>query len=158
MAQIEFVARALLTHGQWLLLCRSEKRGYYYLPGGHIESGEAAADALSREWLEETGSADLRVGALAAIVECAFEAKKRRHHELNLVFHVEQRRAKRSATPPPICSAEPKIAFEWVRLHDLANHDMRPHAIADWLQHGFRRSRGVIHLSSITQATRRKRR
>jgi ADP-ribose pyrophosphatase YjhB (NUDIX family) len=87
--EIEVIARGCLVHGCHVLLCRNVKHGYCYLPGGHVEFGESAAQAVAREFVEESGLR-VRVGELALVSEGAFATKKRWHHEVNLVFHVEQ--------------------------------------------------------------------
>ena len=46
---IELIARGVFVRGGAVLLCQNVKHGYYYLPGGHVEFGEAAAVALARE-------------------------------------------------------------------------------------------------------------
>lgn len=139
---IEVIARGLWVVDGSVLLCRSVQKGYLYLPGGHVDPGEGAAVALAREFVEETGAA-VSVGGLLAVAEARFTAGKREHHELNLVFHVEQ-----SGSLPPtggatgtggvggcprIVSLEPDIAFEWVRMGELGRRDVRPGALRGWL-------------------------
>lgn len=129
-AKIEILARGLLVAGNHVLLCRNVKHGYRYLPGGHVEPGEAAADALAREFMEESGVA-VRAGGLLLTSEHGFMQKGRPRHEIDLVFLVE---------PPPSLvpsdawpSLEPDIAFDWVALSDLGDADLRPASISDWL-------------------------
>lgn len=126
---IEIIGRGVLIHDGRVLLCRSVEHGYSYLPGGHVEFGEAAATAVEREFEEETGLR-VRAGALVLVTEALFSARGKEHHEVNLVFHAEPQ----EGTPPPsIASREPDIAFEWVELAKVAEHDVRPAAIRDWL-------------------------
>lgn len=128
-ATIEILARGLLFHGERVLLCRNVKHGYRYLPGGHVEPGEAAATALAREFLEESGVA-VRVGELLCVTEGGFVQKGRPRHEVNLVFHVEHG----SGNPPAAFpSLEPDIAFDWVDASDIPDADLRPAALRDWV-------------------------
>ncbi len=126
-----------------MLLCRNVKHGYCYLPGGHVEFGESAAGALAREFLEESGLR-VRVGDLALVSEGAFPTKKRWHHEINLVFHVEQVAGESKARskpgtgtkldlPPAIKSREDWIDFAWVELAAVPETDIRPVAAKAWL-------------------------
>ncbi len=136
---IEIIARGCLLHGSYVLLCRNVKHGYCYLPGGHVEFSESAAGALAREFLEESG-VRVRVGELALVSEGAFPTKKRWHHEINLVFHVEQvggtpastNRASQTA-PPVIKSREDWIDFAWIELAAIPETDIRPVAAKAWL-------------------------
>jgi ADP-ribose pyrophosphatase YjhB (NUDIX family) len=131
---IEFIARGCLIHGSRVLLCRNVKHGYAYLPGGHVEFQESAASALAREFLEECGL-PIRVGGLALVSEGVFPARKRMHHEVNLVFHVEQTsaRSENRDGPLPVESREPGISFEWIELAAIPETDVRPIAAKAWL-------------------------
>jgi 8-oxo-dGTP diphosphatase len=127
---IEVIVRAALFRRGYVLLCRNLESGHSYLPGGHIEFGESAAAALARELREE---ADLVAHnlSLALISENSFEAQGRKHHELNLVFHVEHLDSE--AEDRPVISREPTIAFEWVDLASIQDLDVRPPAVKAWL-------------------------
>ncbi len=57
MNEIEVIARGLCIRDGKVLLCRHIKQAYNYLPGGHVEFGESATDALAREMMEEAGVA-----------------------------------------------------------------------------------------------------
>ena len=141
---IEIIARGCLLHGSHVLLCRNVKHGYCYLPGGHVEFGESASAAVAREFLEESGLRVL-VRDLALVSEGAFPTKKRWHHEINLVFHVEQQgaselhRKSKPGTrtthdlPPTIKSREDWIDFTWVELAAIPETDIRPIAAKAWL-------------------------
>jgi len=130
----EFIARGLLVHKGQVLCCRNIKSGYCFLPGGHIEFGEKAADALSREFKEETGL-DSTIGPLLLTTEQCFNDGKKVHHELNVVFHVEQLGP--AQTPPDnVPTIEEKIDFVWVDLAQIPESDVRPHEIKAWLMSG----------------------
>lgn len=126
---IEVIGRGVLVRDGRVLLCRSVEHGYSYLPGGHVEFGEAAARAVEREFEEETGL-QVRAGGLALVTEAAFSTRGKDHHEINLVFHMEPP----TGTPPPaVHSREAEIAFDWVDLAAVGERDVRPPAIRDWL-------------------------
>lgn len=137
---IEFIARGLWLHGSRALLCRNLDKDYLYLPGGHVEFGESAGEALEREFLEEAG---VRVasGRLVLVTEGVFETRKRWHHEINLVFHVELGGSGTSggvelSEPPTVRSREKGIGFEWVDLAAAVDLDIRPLAVKAWLAAG----------------------
>ena len=131
---IEFIARGLLIHQGRVLFCRNLKSGYCFLPGGHVEFAETASMALIREFKEETGL-ESRVGPLLLTTEQCFDDGKKVHHEMNVVFHVEQLGP--SKTPPEsVPSIEDKIDFVWIDLAELPETDIRPDEIKAWLMSG----------------------
>ena len=132
--EIEVIARGLVLRGGDVLLCRNVDRGYLFLPGGHVEFGEPAADALAREFAEESDLA-VRVGPLLLATEGGFEQRGKRHHEINLVFHVEPARG---PAPDRVTSRERQIAFDWTPLAAVLERDVRPQAIQAWLAAGGR--------------------
>lgn len=128
---IEIIARGLLVGGSRILLCRN-KRGIWFLPGGHVEFGEPAATALAREFVEETGMV-MKVGPCVLIQEHIFDQGGEHHHELNLVFHVEPSTKNPQPKEGDVISLESGLAFEWVDLAALSDLDLRPIAIKAWL-------------------------
>ncbi len=140
-AEIELIARAVILHGGFLLLCRNVRAGHAFLPGGHVEFNEPAADALRRE-LREEAALDARIGPCLLVGESSFTQKDRLRHEINLVFHGELLPPSSSApigTPPPVRSLEPHIAFEWFPVEQLHRAGFKP----AWL---------IPHLQSIAAA------
>lgn len=131
--EIEVIARAAIVHNGQVLLCENLKHHYFFLPGGHVEFGESAAAAAERELEEELG-AKVRMGSLAMVSEGVFDAK-RRHHEINLVFHVEPPHPFPRAMSKPK-SREKHIGFRWVELAAAQDLDIRPTAVKAWLTTG----------------------
>jgi 8-oxo-dGTP diphosphatase len=124
-SHIESIVRGLALRAGHVLLCRDRAGGYCYLPGGHIEPGESAADALRRELLEETAT-PVRVGGLLLLQEHAFRAK-REHHELNLILamHIPARAA--------VQSAEDHLEMVWLDAAGIRRGDIRPACLKPWL-------------------------
>ena len=129
--RIELIARGFICRARHVLLCRCLKHGYLYLPGGHVEFGESAADALVREFIEECGL-NIQVGSLRAVSEGTFEQKGKRKHEVNLVFHVELMDV-HGEQLPPVASLEEDIDFQWISLDEVAASDVRPRAMKSFL-------------------------
>ncbi len=123
---IEVIARGVATDGSRVLLCQNLKHGYFFLPGGHVEFGETAAQALAREILEETGLT-AKVGPAMLVGEQTFTSDDgKAHHEVSVVFHVERLADADGSPTAEVSSREAKIGFEWVELAALPEADVRP--------------------------------
>jgi 8-oxo-dGTP diphosphatase len=151
--RIETISRGLVLQSGRVLLCRDRKGGYCYLPGGHVDPGESAADALVRELSEEAGLTRVRIGTCALVTEQRFLQGGKPRHEINLVFHVEQAYTRSgeaigglesesdspggSAPPlPRVESLEDHIEFIWAEAAALNEIDIRPLSLKAWLMTG----------------------
>ena len=125
----ELIARGLLVENGKILLCQNVAKGYYYLPGGHVDPGETSSEALAREFQEETGQG-VQVGDCLLLAEVLAPGIQ----ELNLVFHVERA----GETPPdsPFESQEEHIAFVWHDLAAVPDLDLRPLCLKAWVASG----------------------
>lgn len=132
---IELIGRGVLIEDGRVLLCRNRRGGYYYLPGGHVEFGESAAQAVAREFKEETGLMIL-VDGCGLITEGSFETDGKAHHEINVVFHVERVGGRSGDDRKAPASLEKEIDFEFIDLAAIVSTDLRPLAIRAWLASG----------------------
>jgi 8-oxo-dGTP pyrophosphatase MutT (NUDIX family) len=120
---IELIVRALIVRRSRVLLAHRRGASNTYLPGGHIEWGESAREALLRELAEETGHR-LRIGGFLGSVEHVFGEGKRRTCEINLVFQVDGR-----SLPERLASREIKIEFLWQPVGELEGVNLQPHPL-----------------------------
>ena len=119
---IETIARGVCVRDGKVLLCLPKDRRYAYLPGGHIEFGEAGREALVREMKEETGL-DATAGRLLDVVESAFVQKGESHCEINLVYEMGLKDAE------SVTSQEDWICFEWWPCDRLDEANLLPPAM-----------------------------
>jgi 8-oxo-dGTP diphosphatase len=130
---IDVLARARIERQNNILVCRNLKHGHCYLPGGHVDPGEAASAALLRELDEEAGLGDATIGECLLVDEHRFVQRGTPKHELSIVFHVELP-ARLAGGPVPIESLEPGIGFEWWGLDSLSEARLLPESLVPWLQ------------------------
>ena len=123
--EIEVLARGVVVVNGQLLLCHSKGARNRYLPGGHVEFMERAADALEREVLEEMGLR-AKAGRFLGAVEHTFTQRGRSHCEVNLIFEMAVR-GLAPDTPPP--SREASIEFLWIPLSGLARSRIEPYVL-----------------------------
>jgi len=84
----EVCARAIIQDNGKILVCYEKGNDYYFTPGGHVEFGESAKEALCRELKEELNISIKKCSFIGA-VENVFVQNGENHHELDLVFNVE---------------------------------------------------------------------
>lgn len=118
---IEVIARAVIVSENQLVVCKAKGRDSYFLPGGHVEFGELAKDALVREIKEEMG-VDATVGEFIDVVENIYEQDGMKHHEVNLVFSVQIDKTN-------IVSQEEHIDFSLVDITELLNIKLLPERV-----------------------------
>jgi ADP-ribose pyrophosphatase YjhB (NUDIX family) len=146
---IEILARGVCVRSGKLLLCRSRKRKLWYLPGGHVDFGEAADAALEREIREELGLKST-AGRFLGAVEHAFRQSGKAKSEISLLFQLS---IPGIHTDRPVLPAEPKLAFRWMPLSELARIRMEPSPLGQQLPAWLRRS-GAGWASTIRRARR----
>lgn len=118
---IEVLARGLVRRDSQVLLARPTGEDWWFLPGGHVEPGEPAADALVRELREELG-VTAEVGEILACAENFYQDAAGSHHELNVVF--------RAVIPPgDVESREAHLEFGWVDDDEVGREEVRPPAV-----------------------------
>ncbi len=125
----EIIVRGLVIKDGRILVCKTENRDYFFLPGGHVEFGENMRKALNREFMEETG---LRVkkSMFIGTVENIFLQRGSLNHELNFVFLTE-------LNGHIGTSKEDHLTFLWFSPFDLTEEKFVPpalrNAILKWI-------------------------
>lgn len=119
--KIEICARAVIGHNGKILVCRALGKNHYFFPGGHIEYGETAANALKRELYEELG---VRMNKCVFIgtVENIYKEDGETHHEINLVFDVSVNKIFSQ-------SKEDHIEFIFLNKEEFSNDKVLPRAL-----------------------------
>jgi 8-oxo-dGTP diphosphatase len=87
MEKFEICIRAIIQEKGKILVCFHKKENIYFFPGGHLEFGESIPHALKREIKEELGI-KIKKFSLIGLVDNFYEEEGKKHHEINLVFHV----------------------------------------------------------------------
>jgi len=116
---IKVKAFALLRRGEEFLVCMGfdakKNQRFARLPGGHIEFGERAADAVKRELKEEFG-VSITEPILLGWIENIFEYNGQRGHEVVAVYEVKPDDPAFSDTehPPLLDPQEAWIEARWL--------------------------------------------
>lgn len=136
---IHVLSRAVILDQGSILLCQTLDLpiNFYFLPGGHVEHGEAAQQAVLRELQEEAG-AQAHIKRFLGCLEYSFEPGHNsicHNHEYNFLFEAESALLKCHI---PIPRLEPHIELKWMPLAHLGILDLRPEPlrtlIPHWLQ------------------------
>lgn len=126
----EILVRAVILRGGKVLLCWNRDHSFYFLPGGHVETGESVRQAMARELREELRAA-VKTQRVIGTVENIWRTGRKQHHELNVVSVVKLNRYD-AVTPLR------HIEFHWVNTTELSHRKLLPHklkkAVQKWLK------------------------
>ncbi len=108
----------------------------FLLPGGRVEMGESAEEAVSREMREELGC-EVRIDRLLWIVDNHFVHHEQTHHELGLYFAVTLPRDSEQASGRPFVATEEngqRLFFHWQPLERLGELNLKPSCLIELLR------------------------
>ncbi|PHP51777.1 NUDIX domain-containing protein [Actinomyces ruminis] len=123
----ELIVRGVIRRGDEVLLVQSTGSGWWFLPGGHLETGETLSQCLVRELIEE---ARLEVTELHGLgfIEHSYTDDTGGHHELNVLIQ--------AASVGEVGAVEDDLTFQWFPVSMLAALDVRPEGVAAALRRG----------------------
>jgi ADP-ribose pyrophosphatase YjhB (NUDIX family) len=130
MKEIEVLVRAIIKNKGKILVCKKLNKRYYFFPGGHVEFGESAKEALSRELKEELGLKIKKISFIGGS-EHVFVEDGIKHHEINLALDVKADKLK-------LESKENHIQFFLIDKNRIAKENILPivlkRAILGWFK------------------------
>ena len=123
-----FRASGVLIHNGKILIQRGEHDTVFALPGGHVKFGETSAEAIVREYKEETG-ADIEAGRLIWVDEEFWKWDDRDAHTICFYHLLAIKDA--NGMPPDgkftsLKTNDSKLLLEWVPLVEVKNVDIYP--------------------------------
>jgi 8-oxo-dGTP diphosphatase len=126
---IENIVRAVVINPKKneVLLARPVDKDYTFLPGGHIEFGETAMQALDREIVEEIGSEGKFGEHLWSVENIFFDGEGEHCHEIAHYFGYE---FFERFYDKEVISLEDHIEFLWVNIDDLEFFNIKPSVLA----------------------------
>jgi 8-oxo-dGTP diphosphatase len=135
-------ARAVMLFDKEIVLLKdlSLLEPNYALPGGGIEFGESAREALRRELIEEIGI-DLSIGRFLGCFEQSFEHHRLGLlHDLTLCFLVILSAEEKAQ----VISQEEGYQVCWITINDLATLNLvppqLPELLLEWIEHDMNRA------------------
>jgi len=133
------LSRAVIIDQDHILLCKTLdlEINFYFLPGGHVEHGESAQNALIRALIEETGSKKCKIRRFLGCLEHNFEigySSICHNHEYNFIFEAESDDLKLYSN---VTQVESHMELIWMPYNKISEIDFRPELlrtlIPQWL-------------------------
>lgn len=153
--QFHLRAAAVVVRDGAVLLQRAEGDAFWALPGGRVEPGEVAADAVAREMKEEL-SVQVRPVRLAWVVENFFRHEGEAHHEVGLYFLVDPSDGSALVNEPGSYvggEGNRRLEFAWFAPSEFATIEARPSVLGHLLKERDFSFRHVVHGEDCALAT-----
>ena len=116
----------IAVHNERLLVERAVKKGFCFIPGGRVNYGENAAEALEREVREEFGET-ATIGRLVLVTDNLFELDGMHYQEAALYFLIEFAPGSTVLDRDgPFEGTEPGTVFQWIPLKELEQAKLVP--------------------------------
>ena len=116
----------IAVYDDCLLVEQDFAHDFCFVPGGRVEYGENAVEALAREVREELGE-DVKVGRLVLVTDNLFDLDDDRFQEIALYFLIEF--AHNSKVPDRDGSfegTESGTTFQWIPLNQVEQANLLP--------------------------------
>ena len=126
--EITFMYRVggVAIHNERLLVEHNVRHGFCFVPGGRVEYGENAVEALAREFREELGE-DVKVGRLFLSADNMFELDGKRYQEIVPYFLMELDAESGLYDREGVFEGdEPGSAFQWIHLQEIDGANLFP--------------------------------
>lgn len=125
---VNLIVRAVIVHEGHVLLTTTTKNNtefasdLYFLPGGHVDYKEPAAEALKREIKEEM-EIEIKDLDFIGALECSWNRKGQIYQELNLVYTADIENL--CLKNPPV-AVDPFHQFVWKPLSEMSTYKILP--------------------------------
>ncbi|RUL50348.1 NUDIX domain-containing protein [Lysinibacillus antri] len=139
------IVRGVLIEDNKVLLVQSKGYLNTFLPGGQIELGESAKDALGREFEEELGIT-CTVGDFLGVVEHKWAHNGVIHFEVNQVFEIKESELQKDVKP---ISAESHLEFSWCNVNELSDKNLQPYPFRELIKNHLNGSKDIWWESTL---------
>ncbi|WP_421383450.1 NUDIX domain-containing protein [Bacillus salacetis] len=138
------LARGIFVMDNKVLLAQAKGYPNTFLPGGHVEVGESAKDALSREIKEELNM-DVEAGDFLGLIEHQWSKNGVMQYEINQVFSVNGFDVN-AKNPTP---NEAHLEFFWCPVSELDERNLQPFSIRNLIRNYLSGNEKAWWVSSI---------
>ena len=135
----------IAVNDRYLLVEHNVRHDFCFVPGGRMEYGENAIEALAREVREEHGE-EVKIGRLVLVADNLFELDNDRFQEIGLYFLIKFPPGSKVLDRDGVFEGnESGTIFQWIPLNEVEQANLFPAFLREHVRVTLQTPEYVVH-------------